>query len=98
MDFSGFLDKCAQLEDPLVDISRTERLLAHEGNSEFEGLYISSSKISSIRRFYESTNDYNKLKVANLINTNIDNITKVHKIVIDYEKTKIHLKENNYGG
>ncbi len=77
-------------EDPDYDSTRFDRLMEWEGGS-FDGFDdLSSSKMSSIVNFLESTNDYNRSKVVALINTNVDNINKVHKIVIDYEKSRQH--------
>ena len=73
---------------PDFDVSRFDYMIEQIGDCVIDNVSISSSKISSIRRFYEDTNSYNRSKIMNLINTNIRNIDKVHKLVIDYEKLK----------
>lgn len=79
---------CEVLKDPNVDATRFDRLLESEGNCDFDGTFISSSKTSSIKRFYENTNPFNRSKIVGLINNSIKNFDKVHKIVIDYEIVK----------
>lgn len=74
------------IKTPNYDSTRFDRLI--ESESGIDGLIISPSKISSISRFYERTNSYNRSKITELINTNIRNVDKVHKLAIDYEKYK----------
>ena len=52
------------------DCTRFDRLI--ESNNGIDGIEISSSKIFSIKRFYESTNHYNRSKMVELININFE--------------------------
>lgn len=82
--YQNFLRVSSLFEDPGFDPFRFDRVL--EG--EHDAVDISESKLSSIIRFYESTNEYNRTKIMDLINISKNNITKVYKIVLDYEEHK----------
>lgn len=86
--YNEFISIIEKEEDPNYDIGRFVRLIDQTEDCTIDEVDISYSKVSSIRRFYEDTNHYNRVKIVDLINTNIRNINKVHKIVIDYEKNK----------
>lgn len=86
--YDDFVYMCEVLKNPAVDMSRFDRLLEAEGDSVFDGVTLQSSKLSSIKRFYETTNPFNRAKIVELINNSIDNFDKVHKIVIDYNEAK----------
>lgn len=84
--YNEFVRVATLMENPDYDVTRFGCLL--EGKIEFDDELLTTSKWSSIVRFYESTNDYNRSKIADLINTNINNVNKVYKIVLDYDKVK----------
>lgn len=87
--YNDFVNMCGVLmKHSNLDVSRFDRLIESNGDCDFEGIYIHGSKVSSIKRFYEKTNLYNRTKIVELINNNVSNFEKVHKIVIDYETIK----------
>jgi len=90
--YNDFVNELSSFDDPKYDCTRFDRLIENTHDCVISGISISASKISSIRRFYENTNPYNRSKVVGLINNNITNIDNVHKIVIDYEINQ-HKKE-----
>lgn len=94
MFFDDFIDKCKRIQHPDFDITRIDRLMENTGECKVDGTTVSSSVLASIKRFYENTNEYNRSKVADLINNTIDNIGKVHRIVIDYETVKNQQVQN----
>lgn len=85
--YNEFIRLSANMVDSNYDSTRFDRLMECSGG-QFDGVIVSRSKISSIINFFESTNDYNRFKVSDLINNNINNINKVHNLVLDYEKNK----------
>ena len=84
--YNEFMRVISLLKNPDYDSTRFACLI--EGKINIDGKILTTSKISSIIRFYESTNDYNRSKVAELINISMDNFDNVYKIVLDYEKAK----------
>lgn len=82
--YEEFLRSTSLFEDCDFDPCRFDRVI----NGEDDIIDISKSKLSSIIRFYESTNEYNRTKIMDLINISKNNITKVYKIVLDYEEHK----------
>ena len=85
--FEEFKRTSRLFENPEFDPFRFERFYEWTEGL-LEGINISRSKYSMILRFYESTNDYNKTKITDLINNSMSNLDKVHRIVLDYEKIK----------
>ena len=65
---------------------RIKRLLESETSYEEDNVVVTLSKICSIRKFFEATNDYNRSKISNLINNDIGNIDKVYNIVLEWVK------------
>jgi hypothetical protein len=49
---------------------------------------VEGSKLPSIKRFYHNTNEYNQRKITDLINNSMNNIDKVYRIILEYEKIK----------
>ena len=96
MLFSDFIRVCEKLDDPDYDSSRFDRLLEFKDDSVFDGINIERSMVSSIKRFYENTNEYNRSKISNLININIRNFEKVHRIVLDYEISRPFSNKESY--
>jgi len=86
--YEDFIFMCKVLDEDSYDPTRITRLLEMTDDGYIDEVFINRSVISSIRRFYEGTNEYNRSKIANLINNNITNFKKVHQIVIDYELAK----------
>ena len=85
--YEEFKRRMGLFENPDFDPFRFE--VFHEWTEgSIDGFVISEVKHTRILRFYESTNDYNKGKITDLINNNISNFNKVYKIVLDYEKVK----------
>jgi len=88
MFFSDFIYMMECINNINYNSSRIYIIMESDGDYKEDNIIISSSKISSIRRFYESTNEFNRAKITNLINNNIGNIDKVHNIVMEYIKLK----------
>jgi len=88
MLFNDFIKMCEVLDDPENDSSRFDRLLETSGDCKFDGVDIDGSVVSSIKRFYINTNEYNRSKVSGLINNSITNLKDVHRIVIDYDTAR----------
>lgn len=86
--YNDFLYMCEVVENPHHDPNRFYNLLLIDSDCIFEGVDINTSVISSIKRFHTNTNEYNRSKISELINNNVNNLGKVHKIVIDYELLK----------
>lgn len=76
------------LNNSLYSYGRFEHLLEQDGDCEIDGVVISYSSISTIRRFYNNTNDYNRVKISEMINNNIRNIDRVIALIREYEKYK----------
>ncbi len=76
-----FIENIKAYENPDYDCTRFDRLL--DGD-----IKLDESKVSLIREFYGSTNPYNRAKIVGLINNSINNISRVVKIVEDYNKIK----------
>jgi len=96
--YNEFINKTKKILNDSYDSSRFERLL----NSEFEyqegDIIISGSKLSSIKRFYNNTNDYNKRKISEIINNNIRNVETIYEFIIEYETMKYkQYKKKNRG-
>lgn len=90
--YNEFMLILESFDDPNFDCARFDYLIEQTDDCIIDGVEVSLLKISSIRRFYEKINPYNRAKVVGLINNNITNIDKVHKIVIDYEKSQTQRK------
>lgn len=86
--YDDFMRMCEVLDNPYFDPDRFNVMISSNNGCVIDNISIHRSAINSIRRFYMSTNDYNRSKIAELINNNIRNIKRVHKIVIDYEIVK----------
>jgi hypothetical protein len=86
--YEDFIFMCEVLNSPDFDSSRMERLLESDDIFECDGVSVRGSKLSSIKRFYKHTNEYNKSKISDLINNNIRNIDKVYNLVLEYENIK----------
>lgn len=69
-------------------IRRFDELIEKTSTCVIDGYEVHASVLSSIKRFYENTNPYNRAKVVGMINNSIRNVEKVHKLVLDYEKIK----------
>lgn len=76
------------LENSSYSYGRFDYLLEQKDDCIIEGVSISHSMIFKIQKFYNNTNEYNKSKILNLINTNIENVYKVENIITDYENSK----------
>jgi hypothetical protein len=53
-----------------------------------DGIEINRNKISTIQRFYESTNEYNRTKISKMINNDIDNIDVVYELILTANGSK----------
>ncbi len=63
-------------------------LLEQESDCVIDGVTISGSSITLIRRFYENTNTYNRTKISDMINNNIRNIDRVVNLIREYKRVK----------
>ena len=63
---------------------RFDYLLEQESDCVIDGVTISNSSITLIRRFYENTNTYNRTKISDMINNSISNINRVVNLIKDY--------------
>ena len=84
----SFTEFIVLLENPLYSYGRFDYLMEQTGECIIEGVSISQNTIFKIQKFYNNTNDYNKSKILNLINNNIENVYKVENIINDYETAK----------
>jgi len=86
--YDDFIEMMGVLTNPEYSLHRFDLMMESDGDYTEDDKTVSFSKIASIRRFYENTNEYNRYKIKELINNSMDNIDKAHKIVLDYEKSK----------
>lgn len=46
------------------------------------GFYISRNILSTLKRYYESTNSFNKVKISKMINKDIKNVDVVYEMIL----------------
>jgi putative lipoic acid-binding regulatory protein len=95
MLFNEFIHLMEVIDNPEYNSSRMENIINHKGEYCENNIIISVSHMASIKRFYESTNEFNRVKIAGLINNSMKNIDKVYQLIVEYEKIKIQREYNN---
>ena len=83
-----FLEFVSIMENPSYLYGRFEYLMEQTDGCIIEGMSISHDTIFRIHKFCNNTNEYNRSKILNLINNNIENVYKVENIINDYENSK----------
>jgi len=86
-EFIKYINEC--IHNSEIDDQRFDRFINCNGDYEEGGVVIEYSKISSIKKFYDATNSYNKSKISDLINISVGGIDKVYNIVLEWTKNKV---------
>jgi hypothetical protein len=86
--YNEFITMMENITSPSYSSTRFDIIIETDGDYEEGDIVVSHSKISSIRNFYNETNDHNRSKMREMINNNVKNIDRVYNMVLEYYKTK----------
>jgi len=77
-----------ELNNDSYNYGRMTSILDSKDDCIIDGIEINRNKISTIQRFYESTNEYNRTKISKMINNDIDNIDVVYELILTANGSK----------
>jgi hypothetical protein len=93
--YENFISRLKIYTSPSYSFSRFDDILESEGDYEEDGFVIPYSKIASMKRFYETTNEHNRAKIREMINNNIENADRAYNLVLEAEYHKGNHKRNH---
>jgi len=86
--YDDFIQMMEVITNPSYSSIRFDTIIESDGDYEENGINVPYSKIASLKRFYESTNDHNRTKIREMINNNIENIERAYNLVLEVEYHK----------
>jgi len=72
----------SELNNQFYDYGRMSVILERNDDCVIDGIEIVRNKIATIQRYYESTNDFNRIKMTKMINNDIHNIDVVYELIL----------------